>query len=230
MKKEIIPNVLYETAYAEYGSALEMFAACKKSSNKNEVFGFFEHAKDEYIHTKKFLEILKKFSIYLNDEKSRNYRFLQLGALKKGYISNDGFLVERLNKKDFVAYVYANELLAKNEFSKILKLINKDKNSIETIISIMNDELRHHEMAKKYFLKYFPLLQPYQLEIYKYREFFKNRIRKFHFKNSLFLGKLFTPIFFLLSILITIPFKLLDLCEFDRKNKNLMQIDSKSVL
>ena len=68
-KKESAANVLYETAFAEYGSALEMLAACKKAIKVREVLGFFEHARDEYIHTKKFLStkylILKWQSKYL---------------------------------------------------------------------------------------------------------------------------------------------------------------------
>ena len=48
-KKDIdVINVLYETAHAEYGSALEMLAACKKSSNSSLAFGYFYHSKDDY--------------------------------------------------------------------------------------------------------------------------------------------------------------------------------------
>ena len=105
-----------------------------------------------------------------------------------------------------------------------------DPKAQKIIRSIMEDELMHHGMAKKYFLKHFPFLQPYQLELYKYREFIKNRVRKIHFKNSIFLGKLFTPIYIFLSIIITAPLKLLNINQFNRKGKNLMLINSKSLL
>ena len=43
-----IQNVVYETAHAEFGSALEMLAACKKCESPATAFGYFHHAKDEY--------------------------------------------------------------------------------------------------------------------------------------------------------------------------------------
>ena len=39
----------------------------------------------------------------------------------------------------------------------------------------MKRELRHHGLAKKYFLKYYPRLQPWQLRAYKLRETIKNK-------------------------------------------------------
>ena len=230
MKKETIANVLYETAYAEYGSALEMLAACKQALKVREVLGFFEHARDEYIHTNKFLYLLKKQGSYLTNITARKYKFVQIGALKKGYVSEKGYLVELKKIKDFVAYIYTNELIAEDEFSKILKFFKNDQASRNIILSIMKDELRHHGMAKKYFLKYFPFMQPYQLAFYKYREFFSNKGRKFYFKNFLILEKLFTPFYFAISFLVSFPLRLLNATEFKRINKNLMDISSKSML
>ena len=44
-------RVIQETAYAEFGSALEMLSACKLSEKENLCFGYFHHSKDEYNHT-----------------------------------------------------------------------------------------------------------------------------------------------------------------------------------
>ena len=38
-KNSNVLEILYETAHAEYGSALEMFAACKKSNTASLAFG-----------------------------------------------------------------------------------------------------------------------------------------------------------------------------------------------
>ena len=46
LKKHL--NVLQETAYAEFGSALEMLSACKLSKKDSFCFGYFHHSKDEY--------------------------------------------------------------------------------------------------------------------------------------------------------------------------------------
>ena len=53
-KNSRIQNVLYETAHAEFGSALEMLAACKKCESPTTAFGYFHHAKDEYNHANTF--------------------------------------------------------------------------------------------------------------------------------------------------------------------------------
>ena len=45
VKKQL--NVLQETAYAEFGSALEMLSACKLSNKESLCFGYFHHSKDE---------------------------------------------------------------------------------------------------------------------------------------------------------------------------------------
>lgn len=51
-------NILYETAHAEYGSALEMLAACKKSNSASLSLGYFLHSKDEYNHMATFFPLL----------------------------------------------------------------------------------------------------------------------------------------------------------------------------
>ena len=45
--------------------------------------------------------------------------------------------------KDFIAYVYTNELLAKESFERILSLVSSNSNDKMKIKQIMNDELRH---------------------------------------------------------------------------------------
>lgn len=230
MKNENILEVLHETAYAEHGSALEMLAACKLAEKQSHANGYFEHAKDEYRHTKTFLEILSSRTAKLPASIVRKYRFSHAGLLSKGYVSRKGYLVETMNKKDFVAFVYTNELLAKSSFSKILDLVGTSTEDASKISSIMNDELRHHGLAKEYFLKYFPALQPWQLLLYKTREILKNKSRKLYRKNLLFLEKVFYPLYFLLAHLSAYLLNFLDLDEFSRTGKNLIDIKPNSLL
>lgn len=223
-------NVLLETACAEFGSALEMLQACKESNKENMAYGYFEHSKDEYNHTKTFLSILSKFGKLTNSDISRNYRFSTNAILNKGYVSRDGYLIETMNLKDFVAYVYTNELLAKESFEGILKLLKSHPKESFQISEIMNDELRHHGLAEKYFLKYYPRLQPWQLRLYRLRETIKNKGRKFYDKNLKFLDKVLKPVYYVIALLVGKTLGLLDENQFNRKGKNLMEINSKSVI
>ncbi|KGG11889.1 MULTISPECIES: hypothetical protein [Prochlorococcus] len=230
MNEVNILEVLHETAYAEQGSALEMLAACKHASKNTFAFGYFEHAKDEYKHAKIFLEILAKKTRNFPVEFSKQYRFTPLGLLSKGYISKSGFLIERLNLKDFIAFVYTNELLAKESFSKISQLLASNIDEQKLISLIMLDELRHHEMAKNHFLKYYPNLQPFHLLLYRIREIIKNKSRKLYHQNLLFLEKIFYPLYRLIAYGAVPLLRLISIAEFNRTNVNLMSISSKGLL
>ena len=231
LKKDIDAiNVLYETAHAEYGSALEMLAACKESTNASVAFGYFYHSKDEYIHTSKFFKLLSNRGKKVSTNTAKLFRFRPYSVLSKGYISKDGFLIDYLKIKDFIAFVYTNELLAKSSFDKILKLVGPSSEDGQIIKGIMDDELRHHGMAKNHFLKYYPRLQPWQLRVYKIRELLKNKSRKFHSQNMKFLEIIFRPVYHLLSYFVGTMFIFLDVSEFSREGKNLMEISTNSVI
>ena len=225
-----IQNVLYETAHAEFGSALEMLAACKKCDSPSTSFGYFHHAKDEYNHANTFFSILKSKTKDVDVKRARELRFRPYSVIPKGYISPKGFLVEFMHIKDFIAFVYTNELLAKASFDKILSLLGPNTKEGSKISAIMKDELTHHGMARSHFLKHYPALQPWQLRLYKTREKIKNKGRKFYEKNLKILEVLFKPIYLLISLLIGKIISLLNLKEFNRKGKNLMEIPVKSVL
>ncbi len=223
-------NIILETACAEFGSALEMLKACKESDKTNLAYGYFEHSKDEYNHTKTFLSILSKFGKLTNSDISRNYRFSTNSVLSKGYVSRDGYLIETMKLKDFIAYVYTNELLAKESFEGILKLLRKHPKEASQIAAIMKDELRHHGLAEKHFLKHYPRLQPWQLRLYRLRETIKNKGRKFYDKNLKFLDKVLRPIYYFIAFLVGKTLSLIDEEQLNRKGKNLMEINSKSVI
>ena len=225
-----IENVLYETAHAEFGSALEMLAACKKCSSPSTAFGYFHHAKDEYNHANTFFSILKSKTQDIDIKRARQLRFRPYSVIPKGYISPKGFLVDFMHIKDFIAFVYTNELLAKSSFDKILKLLGPKTKDGEKIKQIMKDELIHHGMAKSHFLKHYPSLQPWQLRIYKKREEIKNKSRKFYEKNLKILEFIFKPIYLSFSYFIGKIVSFLNLNEFNRNGKNLMDISMKSVL
>ncbi len=229
-KEEKYLRVMQETAYAEFGSALEMLSACKQSKQEKFCFGFFHHSKDEYNHTQVFLSLLSKYGKNINPELAREYRFAAQSLINKGYISPKGFLVETMKFKDFIAYVYTNELLAKESFEKILKLVNPFTLEGNQISQIMKDELRHHGLAKKHFLKYYPRLQPWQLMVYRVRETLQNKGRKIYDSNLRLLDKILSPLYKSISYVAGLVIKNLNLNEFDRKGKNLMNLSSSSII
>ena len=223
-------EVMHETACAEFGSALEMLAACKLSEKETFAYGYFEHSKDEYNHTNTFLSILSKAGKKYPSLEARKFRMNTNSLISKGYVSKEGYLVETMSLKNFIAYVYTNELLAKQSFEKILKLVKKDTLEGHQIQQIMNDELRHHGFAEKHFLKYYPRLQPWQLLIYRIKESVKNKGRKFYDKNLKFLDKVLTPLYFSMAFCASKIVLLINLDEFKREGKNLMEIKSRSII
>ncbi len=231
IQEEKIIEILHETLYAEHGSALEMLAASKSANKSTHINGYFQHAKDEYNHSKIFQSLLAKRSnnINISTDIARKYRFTSLGLIKKGYISKQGFLIETMKLKDFIAYVYTNELLAKESFSKILKLLKVDSEDYIKVSNIMKDELRHHKMAKEYFLRYYPALQPWQLKFYKLRETIQNKTRIIYYKNIRFLDKIFQPIYIFFSFFAALLLDHVNLNQFRRKNMNLINISPRSM-
>ena len=222
--------VFYETAHAELASAIEMLAACKLTESPKQAFGYFMHAKDEYNHARSFFEMLSKRGKKASIEIARDFRFTPPSLITKGYISKEGFLIETFKLKDFIAFVYTNELLAKSSFENILELVGPNSVEGDRISSIMGDELRHHGMAKKYFLNYYPALQPWQLMFYRIRETIHNKGRKIYDVNLKFLDKLLTPFYKAMAYLAGTMAKKLNLNEFKREGKNLMNISSNSIL
>jgi len=222
--------VFYETAHAELASALEMLAACKLTESPKQAFGYFMHAKDEYNHARSFFEMLSNRGKIASIEMARDFRFTPPSLITKGYISKEGFLIDTMKLKDFIAFVYTNELLAKSSFENILNLVGHNTQEGKRISSIMADELRHHGMAKKFFLNHYPALQPWQLMIYRIRETINNKGRKIYDANLKFLDKLLTPLYKAMAYLAGTIARKLNLNEFKRKDKNLMNISSKSIL
>ncbi len=223
-------NVMLETASAEFGSALEMLAACKTSVKDTFAFGYFEHSKDEYNHTKTFLSILSKAARMMPADIARKYRFNSISLFSKGYLSKNGYLIETMKLKDFIAYVYTNELLAKESFEGILKLVKNNYEDTNAIKNIMNDELRHHGFAKEHFLKYYPKLQPWQLKYYKAKETAKNRFRRIYDFNLKLLGKLLNPLYILLGYFGVQIISLINTSNLSRTGRNLMDLKSNSIL
>ena len=222
--------VFYETAHAELSSALEMLAACKVTKSPKQAFGYFMHAKDEYNHARSFFEMLSNRGKKASIEIARDFRFTPPSLITKGYISRQGFLIETMKLKDFIAFVYTNELLAKSSFENILILVGQSSEEGRRISSIMGDELRHHVMAKKFFLNHYPALQPWQLMIYRTKETMHNKGRKIYDANLKFLDKLLTPLYRAMAYLAGTVAMKLNLNEFKRKGKNLMNISSGSIL
>ena len=222
--------VFYETAHAELASALEMLAACKGAYSPKQALGYFMHSKDEYNHARSFFKMLSVRGIRASIKTARDFRFTPPSLITKGYISNKGFLIATMKLKDFIAFVYTNELLAKSSFENILALVGRRTEEGGEISGIMIDELRHHGMAKKHFLNHYPALQPWQLMLYRMRETINNKGRKIYDVNLKFLDRLLTPLYKSMAYLAGTIAKKLNLNEFKRKDKNLMNIPSNSIL
>ena len=222
--------VFYETAHAELASALEMLAASKLTESPKQAFGYFMHAKDEYNHARSFFKMLSLRGKRAKTVTARDYRFTPPSLITKGYISNKGFLIDTMKLKDFIAFVYTNELLAKSSFENILTLVGLSTEEGKKISGIMTDELRHHGMAKKHFLNHYPALQPWQLMVYRTRETINNKGRKIYDANLKFLDRLLNPLYKGMAYFAGNIAKKLNLNEFKRKNKNLMNISSNSIL
>ena len=229
-KSKLELPIFYETAHAELASALEMLAACKGTNSPNQAFGYFMHAKDEYHHARSFFKMLSNRGKRASIEIARDFRFTSPSLITKGYISNKGFLIDNMDLKDFIAFVYTNELLAKSSFENILTLVGRSTEEGKRISEIMADELRHHGMAKKHFLNHYPALQPWQLMIYRTKETINNKGRKIYDANLKFLDRLLTPLYKTMAYLAGTIAKKLNLNEFKRKGKNLMNISSNSIL
>tara|TARA_A100001388_G_scaffold232623_1_gene185324 strand:+ start:58 stop:753 length:696 start_codon:yes stop_codon:yes gene_type:complete len=222
--------IFYETAHAELASALEMLAACKVSDTPKQAFGYFMHSKDEYNHAKSFFEMLSKRGKIVSIETARDFRFTPPSLITKGYISKKGFLIDTMKLKDFIAFVYTNELLAKSSFENILILVGHSTEEGKRISSIMEDELRHHGMAKNFFLNHYPALQPWQLMIYRTKETLNNKGRKIYDANLKFLDRILTPLYNAMAFLAGSIARKLNLDEYKRQGKNLMNISSNSIL
>ena len=233
---------LVEFAYAEYGSALEMLEAAKKSKSPRLKVGYINHALDEYRHTELIFSVLNNEIKKGRGKFLKNYRFSAQNAVTKGYVDKSGFLIEKLKLKRFVEFVYSNEFLAKVAFEGLIKRIddkdslkvirniileeeNHADDSLEKLEDIMKDEDRHWGYAKSYYEKKFPSAK---LSIAFFREKMKNKMRVFYLNNLNFLNKIFDPIvnfliFFFGGIVrfISIPVNL---------KKNLMNEKKTSVL
>ena len=229
-KTDLKLPVFYETAHAELASALEMLAACKRTDTPNQAFGYFMHAKDEYNHARFFFKMLSQRGKKVSIETAREFRFAPPSLITKGYISNKGFLIDAMTLKDFIAFVYTNELLAKESFENILDLVGSNTEEGKKVSRIMVDELRHHGMARKYFLNHYPALQPWQLMIYRIRETIYNKGRKIYDRNLKFLDRILTPLYVGISYVAGSIARKLNLNEFKREGKNLMNISTHSIL
>ena len=239
-KNDDLLATIVEFSYAEYGSALEMLAAAKKTKSSKLKLGYIRHALDEYRHTSLLHKVLDDLIKKGKGEFKKEYKFNPQNVVMKGYIDKDGFLVEKLRLKKFVEFVYANEFLAKQSFqhlskrvkdiesSKIIKMIideeqNHADSSVDTLNSIMKEEDVHHGMAKKFYENKFPEAH---LQLAFKREKMKNKLRMFYVSNLRFLNKIFDPI---INFTIRIFGKIVNFIEIPKNNKNLMASKSSVV-
>ncbi len=241
-KKSNLYSTLVEFAYAEYGSALEMLAAAKKTDSPRLKVGYINHALDEYRHSKLIFDVLNNEVKRNRDYFNKEFRFTPQNVVLKGYVDKRNFLVEKLKLKNFVEFVYANEFLAKDSFDslikrikntdslKILKQISEEEKghadySVETLNKIMAEEDRHWTFAKLFYDKKFPNSN---LKTAFKREKLKNKFRMFYFKNLMFLNKIFDPI--INTLIVIFGYITIFLKSNSTFKKNLMSISDKSII
>lgn len=238
-------STLVEFSYAEYGSALEMLSASKNVKSPNLKLGYINHAIDEYRHTILIHEVLKnQLDINPNLKFLKDYKFRPVNVIEKGYVDKNGFLVEKLQLKKFVEFVYTNEFLAKQSFDK-LKLRIKDNesinvitsimddeqdhadNSIETLDDIMADEYKHWGYAQQYYEKKYP---ESKLKKAFYREKIKNKLRLAYLKNFKVLNKIFDPIIIFLILIFGNLVRLIKLNEPSKSEIVLNDLNPSSII
>ena len=207
-KNKDLLATLVEFGYAEYGSALEMLAAAKSTESPKAKIGYINHALDEYRHAALIFKVLNTQINQGIGEFQKAYIFAPQHVVSKGYVDKGGFLVEKLDNKKFIEFVYSNEYLAKEAFEGLSKRIEDIESlnvisnimaeeeehagsSLETLEEIMVDEGKHWGYAKKAHEKLYP---DANLNKAFRREKLKNKFRLFYFKNFKFLSKIFDPI------------------------------------
>lgn len=242
-KNKNLLATLVEFGYAEYGSALEMLEASKRTDSPKSKIGYINHALDEYRHA---AAIFKVLSIQINNgvgNFEKSFIFSPQHVVSKGYVDKDSFLVEKLSNQKFIEFVYANEYLAKQSFDNLCKRIQDVESltmiteimeeeqshaddSIKTLNEIMKDEGRHWGYAKKAHEKLYPKVN---LDIAFKRELIKNRMRTFYFKNVKFLGLIFSPIIHTIIYLFGWVVNLIKI-DIHKSDSNLMSQDKLSLL
>ena len=248
--KKNLYKTLVEFGYAEYGSAIEMLAAAKKTKSSKLKIGYINHALDEYRHSALIFRVLDNEIKKNNSYFQKEFKFTPQNVVLKGYIDKSGFLIEKLSLKKFVEFIYSNEFLAKQSFENLIKRINNSESleilneiaqdeekhahgtleqhadfSTSKLNEIMNEEDRHWGFAKIFYNKKFP---DSNLNFAFKKEKIRNTMRLFYFKNLIFLNKIFNPIInFFIRIFGYIAI-LLKSTSID--DKDLMKISSRSIL
>jgi len=240
-KNKNLHATLVEFGYAEYGSALEMLAAAKKTNSPKLKVGYINHALDEYRHSNLIFKVLdnevKKDNTFFHKE----YKFVPQNVVLKGYVDKNGFLIEKLKLKKFVEFVYSNEFLATKAFEGLRKRIKNDSSieiintiikeesqhsdySMDKLNEIMKDEFNHWNFAKKFYEKKFP---ESNIKFAFFLEKLKNKMRVFYLKNFNFLTKIFDPI---INSIIFLFGRVVLMIKIDKQDKNLLSIKSDSVI
>ncbi len=235
-------RTIVEFTYAEYGSALEMLVAAKKVHSPKLKLGYIRHSIDEYRHARLLTKVLTNQINNGVGTFEKDFKFIPGNVVKKGYLDKNGFLIEKLNLKKFVEFVYSNEFLAKEAFEKLalriqdaksvkfIKSIRDDEEghadeSLDTLDEIMKDEQGHHGHAKSYYEKNYPKSK---IKYAFFREKLRNRFRFLYLKNFKFLTYIIDP---LAHLLIKVFGKTILLVKIpDSDKSNLMKGSASSII
>ncbi len=235
-------RTIVEFTYAEYGSALEMLIAAKKVNSPRLKIGYIQHSIDEYRHARLLTKVLSNQVSNGVGTFEKDFKFIPGNVVKKGYLDKNGFLIEKLNLKKFVEFVYSNEFLAKEAFDKLALRIKDAKSvkfiesirddeeghaddSLGTLDEIMEDEKGHHGHARTYYERNYPKSK---IQFAFFREKLKNRFRVLYLKNFKFLTYVIDPLAHLLIRIFGRVILLVKVPSSD--SKNLMESSSSSII
>ena len=142
-------NAIIEFSLAEFGSAVEMLQAAKRTSNTKMAIGFIDHAVDEYRHADHFRKISK--DVALRHRINGLRPLISRNLIDKRIVDPGGFLFEKLSFDRFCFFVFLNETFAMRHFATtIIKddlLTQKEK---EVVKIIAQDEEKHIYHAGKF--------------------------------------------------------------------------------
>ncbi len=131
---------LAEFSYTEAGSGLDMLVAAEQTERRDMRLKYFRHALDEMKHSRMF----RARSESLSRERSRTRAVLDDGDYIRSHgIRSDRSLFEQIPEMEFLAFVWAHEARAFDQFQVYAGLMRDDPETSRMFEEIGRDERFH---------------------------------------------------------------------------------------